>query len=600
MRVVALLAVRNEEAYLARSLEHLYSQGIETCLIDNGSTDRTVEIANQFSDRGVFRIEHLAFNGYYEWESILALKEKLAAEIDADWFIHHDADEIHEAPLPYRTLLEGFIDADAQGYNAISFDEFVFLPTCDDGSFEGKDYVQEMRYYYYFFEPRSLRRLRAWKKQNGPVRLAPTGGHQILFPGRKVFPVPFIMRHYVVLSHAHALRKYAGRIYSAKEISERHWHGLRATFRPDRLAFPDKSRLKPLSDDHTWDTSDPWPHHEFLGRQPARREALKKVIKAIMSRMSWHQPTLIDNATSRALAPAPIIVGASRSGTTLLRLMLDAHPELAIPPETHFHRVFSLRFNRMSYLLGTPWLTPILRYCFYRTITTAHTWGDFHLSSIVFRQKLRGISPFTIAEGCRCFYRMYAQRFEKPRWGDKTPNYLTKLHRIQQVLPEAHFIHVIQDGRDVALSKQGLWFGPGTSIEAQAADWMWCVREARQQAQRCPHYLEVRYEDIVTDTERALKTVCEFIALPYHEDMLKYHETACTRIDEQAGWRHPDGRVWVEKEQFHELHQLTRLPPQASGVGRWRIEMSKQDRDRYESIAGLMLRDLGYETSQLS
>ncbi|RLC48319.1 MAG: glycosyltransferase family 2 protein, partial [Candidatus Cloacimonadota bacterium] len=63
MRVVALLTVRNEERYMKRCLEYLYNEGIEVCVIDNGSTDKTLEIAESFRDKNVFRIEHYPFNG---------------------------------------------------------------------------------------------------------------------------------------------------------------------------------------------------------------------------------------------------------------------------------------------------------------------------------------------------------------------------------------------------------------------------------------------------------------------------------------------------------------------------------------------------------
>src|SRR4030067_2275128 len=112
MRVAALLTVSNEELYLTRCLEHLMSQGIETCLIDNDSTDRTLEIARKFLGRGVFRIEHLPFRGYFDLQNCLQNNERLANEINADWFILHDADEIRQAPNPYKTLLEGIEDVD--------------------------------------------------------------------------------------------------------------------------------------------------------------------------------------------------------------------------------------------------------------------------------------------------------------------------------------------------------------------------------------------------------------------------------------------------------------------------------------------------------
>lgn len=272
MRIVALLTVRNEQRHLARCLEHLYSQGIETCLIDNGSTDSTLEIAQSFLSRGVCRIEHFPFNGCFELEKILLNEERLAAEIDADWLIHHDADEIRQAPSQYKTLKEGIEDADRQGYNAINFDEFVFLPTSDEEDFEGKDYVKEMQYYY-FFEPHPLRRLNAWKKTVN-IDLHSHAGHRIEFADRKIFPTEFILRHYIVLSKSHALQKYS-RIYSENRIKK--WgHNERTLFKPQWLNFPSKARLKKLNDSgNNWDKSDPWVQHEiFISPEERKLETL--------------------------------------------------------------------------------------------------------------------------------------------------------------------------------------------------------------------------------------------------------------------------------------------------------------------------------------
>jgi glycosyltransferase involved in cell wall biosynthesis len=263
MRVVVLLAIRNEELYLARCLKHLHSQGIEVCLIDNDSTDRSLEIARTFLGKGVFRIEHLSFNGFFEFQKILQYKEKLAKEIEADWFIHHDADEIREAPFPYKTLLEGIEDVDRQGYNAINFNEFLFLPTCDDESFEGDDYVEKMQYYY-FFKSKPLHRVNTWKRTHD-FNLVGSGGHCIEFNNKRIFPIDFILRHYIVLSRVHAIRKYTQeRIYPQRAVEEFGWHGARARFTADKLKFPDKKRLKRLCGNY-WDTSDPWSRHEFLG-----------------------------------------------------------------------------------------------------------------------------------------------------------------------------------------------------------------------------------------------------------------------------------------------------------------------------------------------
>lgn len=250
---------------MRRCLEHLEAQGIETCLIDNGSTDGTVGLAEEFRHRGVFRIETLPYPGYFDWAGMLTFKQRLACSIRADWFIHHDADEIREAPAPFRSLREGIETADATGCNAINFDEFVFLPTSDEENFEKADYVAEMKHYY-FFEPYAVRRVNAWKNMGQSVDIVTTGGHNAEFEGRIVYPQLFVLRHYIVLSRGHAAAKYGKqRVYSADELRDRMWHGPRPRFEIERLRFPGKSSLKVAGATGLWDKSDPWRVHSFFG-----------------------------------------------------------------------------------------------------------------------------------------------------------------------------------------------------------------------------------------------------------------------------------------------------------------------------------------------
>jgi hypothetical protein len=152
--------------------------------------------------------------------------------------------------------------------------------------------------------------------------------------------------------------------------------------------------------------------------------------------------------------PMPIIVGSPRSRTTLLRFMLDSHPEVSIPPETGFLVLGSKLRGRGDKL----------RKKFFRGIITfsgkAPAWPDFEISEESFRASLSEINPFIIPEGYRVFYRLYAERFGKFRWGDKTPLYCLELNTIRNILPEARFIHIIRDGRDAALSLRRMWFSP--------------------------------------------------------------------------------------------------------------------------------------------
>jgi len=287
--------------------------------------------------------------------------------------------------------------------------------------------------------------------------------------------------------------------------------------------------------------------------------------------------------------PMPIIVGAPRSGTTLLRLMLDAHPELAIPPETGF---FSLDMNRE----GSP---EVDRSEFFETIVRfpadAPGWADFHIPKEQFRARLNTIEPFTRSAGYRAFYQLYAERFGKRRWGDKAPLHSFFMDRIEAVLPEAHFIHVLRDGRDVCLSLRPMWFSPGWDVEIQARHWCDFVSAARSHGAARQHYLEIKYEELVTQAEAVLRRICAFVQLPYVASMLDYYKRAPDRLREHEARLRLDGSVVVSKEQRLRQQQKTTQPPDISRVLAWKSAMSPAERRRYEAVAGPLLLQVGYE-----
>jgi hypothetical protein len=276
----------------------------------------------------------------------------------------------------------------------------------------------------------------------------------------------------------------------------------------------------------------------------------------------------------------------ARSGTTLLRLMLDAHPDLAIPPETHF-------------------IPKLIKACeeeddpherVFELLTTHRRWPDYRLDTEELRVRLDRIQPLSAGEALRAFYRLYAERQGKPRWGDKTPSYVRKMRRVASALPEARFVHLLRDGRDVALSQTEVDFGPDRIPDA-AREWVKGVGKARRQARRV-RYLEIRYEDLVADPEPALHRVCEFIELRWDPVMLDYHRGAEERMGEVNRDFQRGGGPAIPAGVRARRHTRVVEPPQRERAGRWRTDMSARDREAFEAIAGDLLVELGYDIGQ--
>ena len=267
MKIVAIISIYNEERIIERSLRHLFEQGIEVYIINNDCTDSTMEIVDKYYGRGVVGIERLSRRGIIEQEPRTKKTEELHSILGADWYIHHDADEIRESPWPGVSLHDAISRVDREGYNAINFDEFVFTPTVEEPDFEGTDFVEAMRYYY-FFDKGRVRRLNAWKNIGQRIRLR--GGHKVRFEEICVYPKNFVMRHYMVLSRNHIIKKYCTDKYSDFEINEYGWHRKRAWITPELITLPSKNQLHRYTNDGKWERSRPVTEHYIFQNVPER------------------------------------------------------------------------------------------------------------------------------------------------------------------------------------------------------------------------------------------------------------------------------------------------------------------------------------------
>ena len=293
--------------------------------------------------------------------------------------------------------------------------------------------------------------------------------------------------------------------------------------------------------------------------------------------------------------PAPFVVGVGRSGTTMLRLMLDTHPEMAVPPETHFVPSVIRACKRWR-------VTPETLLAAIRDDRNRR-WGDMGIPDDEYLQRLRTIRPLNAADALRALYGLYAGRAGKARWGDKTPDYVKRMKMIGRILPEARFVHLIRDGRDVGLSlntrlaKGGIKNPVPYATAAQR--WQRQIGRAREHSRQLEHYLEIRYEDLVLRTEPTLRKVCQFIELDFDPAMLSYHERAEKRLTELArDLPARDGKPARPGEERLEAHALTREPPRRSRVGAWREKLSAEEVADFEAVADGLLSKLGYPVGE--
>jgi len=247
------------------------------------------------------------------------------------------------------------------------------------------------------------------------------------------------------------------------------------------------------------------------------------------------------------------IVGCQRSGTTLLRLMLDSHPNISCGPETRFlddfAKLTSESWDRLS-LYGFP----------------KSYWLD------------------KSAEFFDSFQAEYAKSRGKARWADKTPRYALSLGYLNELFPSCQIVHVIRDGRDVVASHRDRW-GYWSAVKA-VEKWPRYIRAARRVGERLPddRYTEVRYEDLVLDTEASLRALLLFLGEPWDDAVL-----------------HPDAAphdVAGRYEQFS-AERRRRAGPDGSVVYRTRVGAHRREIDPalralFAVRAGPTLRALGY------
>jgi Glycosyl transferase family 2 len=255
MRVVAIIATYNERRFIHSCLNHLREHEVDAYLIDDGSTDDTVAVAEQWLGRGLIGIEETPRDDdhVFSLPAQLRRKEELARELDADWFIHLDPDEIRLPPSRTQTLARALEVVDREGFNAVNFVEFTFVPCSEEPDHDHPDFPQTLLTYYPF-SPRFPNQLKAWKAQDS-VDLVSTHGHKVQFPGLKMHPESFPMKHYLFLSVPHAIEKYVNGRPGRKQ------GGWRSQLRASHVHLLSRSELRVHAPNTELDVSEPRTQH---------------------------------------------------------------------------------------------------------------------------------------------------------------------------------------------------------------------------------------------------------------------------------------------------------------------------------------------------
>jgi hypothetical protein len=217
----------------------------------------------------------------------------------------------------------------------------------------------------------------------------------------------------------------------------------------------------------------------------------------------------------------PLLIGACpRSGTTLLRGMVNNHPDLAMPAETDFVLPLWRMRNRFGDLRSADNRRAVAEWIF---LVDGHGGRRIRARDLQGRQPTRDeaierlvAAPPTLGSMLAACFELYAESHGKSRWGDKRPAYAGYVGALLRLFPDAQFVNVVRDPRGAVASIMRLgWHRPRVALAAAIATWEASIQRVDAQAGRMrpDQLLDVRYEDLVADPADSLTAVCGYAGL---------------------------------------------------------------------------------------
>ncbi|QBR38581.1 sulfotransferase (plasmid) [Leisingera sp. NJS201] len=294
--------------------------------------------------------------------------------------------------------------------------------------------------------------------------------------------------------------------------------------------------------------------------------------KIIRRRHTLAQPLLRLSGTRPANAEPLFVIGSGRSGNTLVRRVLLASQQIHIPPETY---VLGDIIEGWPQMLLLPWRQRVWLFCAH--FEKHYHFPTFGLDSLgEFAAEAEQLEPRSLRALIEAFYAYLTRKSGSPaaRWGDKTPWNTYHLPAIGAVFPQARYVWLMRDGRDVALSYVNA--GLHGSLSEAGQRWAEANRACGRFARWCPHLYLLRYEDLVTAPEAAFGALFAWAGLAFQPEMLKTQPGAMGDVELEG----------------HHAQVRQEISPRS--VGTWREQLTGAELDALPAPFWDQMRALGY------
>ena len=271
--------------------------------------------------------------------------------------------------------------------------------------------------------------------------------------------------------------------------------------------------------------------------------------------------------------PTPFfIVGAQRTGTTLLRLILNSHSQLAIPEEARFLTPF-LKKTYLRKPLSGKTLANAIKY-----LSLNSQYQQWNYDSAPVLSMLTKQSEITIHDLINHLYSSYALHEGKELWADKSL-FFRNIDLLAELFPESKFIHLTRDGRDIFHSWRKMDKSKDNAAST-ALDWNYKIYRIEKSFSKLSddRKLTVRYEDLLDNSVNTVKHICSFIGVKFEEQMMEYHKTSHYYV----GKHHSD---------------LIFKSIDSNNMYKWKENLSPIEIRTFELLSGHNLKKYGYNIS---